>query len=148
MTDESTPNKQPEEPALPSSTADGSHESRPLSERPAARPIRQGGNSADYTVDRKASAEHPETPRKDERFLLGIGCLGWFAIMIGIAVVILVIAGLSGGMKPPSRIQACYDAQNARSISNSSSNEHDRQIAAMQYAVKKAECESQGGAVP
>lgn len=126
-------------------------EPRPLSERPVARPIRPVGNAAGHANDREVSAELPETPRKDERFLLGIGCLGWFGIIVVAALVIVLIAGLTGGLNSSSsssRIQACYDAQNARSIANSSSNEHDRQIAALQYATKKAECESQGGTVP
>ena len=69
--------------------------------------------------------------------------------MLVIAGLIVLIVGLAGGLNTSSPgIQSCYDAQNARSIADAASNEHDRSVAAMEYAVKKAECESQGGTVP
>jgi hypothetical protein len=73
----------------------------------------------------------------------------FLAVGGAIALVIFVLIGLGTGFKSTSSIQACWDAQNARSLSESASfSDQDRQIAAMQYAVKKAECESQGGSVP
>jgi hypothetical protein len=68
-------------------------------------------------------------------------------------IVVLVIVGsiagaITGRSSSGSQPDACYEAQNARSIANSSANEGNRSTATLQYAVKKAECEAAGGRVP
>jgi len=68
--------------------------------------------------------------------------------VVGAVVLVSIIAGLLGGVRSTPTIRACLDAQTARSLANSLSSEADRGVASIQYAVKKAECEAQGGSVP
>jgi hypothetical protein len=73
----------------------------------------------------------------------GIGCLS----VIALIVVGAIFGALNGG-SPGGLPDSCYDAQNARSIANSASDEDSRSTATLQYAVKKAQCEAAGGRVP
>jgi hypothetical protein len=74
----------------------------------------------------------------------GWGCLGC------LGVIVLVIALALGGtaiwraMNPPD---ACDEAYEAKVLSERLDDPDDRTIAAMQYAVKAAECAQIGGTI-
>jgi hypothetical protein len=74
----------------------------------------------------------------------GISNLGCLGIMAVVALVIALVSGLvnSGAAKGP-----CQVAQQAYVLATTLDDPEDAQIAALQYAVKKAECEAQGGTV-
>ncbi|MGV1034075.1 MAG: hypothetical protein ACOYBP_02465 [Microbacteriaceae bacterium] len=68
---------------------------------------------------------------------------------IGLVIFIIVLIAQTSSGNTTSLPPACLTAQTARSIANDPGNtEHDRGVAALMYAAKKAECESQGGKVP
>jgi hypothetical protein len=78
----------------------------------------------------------------------GLGCLGCLGI-IGLVVVLVVglaVGGVALGraMNPPD---ACDEAYEAKVLSERLDNPDDRTIAAMQYAVKAAECAQIGGTI-
>jgi len=83
-------------------------------------------------------------------WLSRVSTLGWVGICVGIALLIVLIAAATGGLKPHGQLpQSCYDAQNADSLANDTSlSEHDRAIASYEYVSKKQECEADGGDVP
>lgn len=74
----------------------------------------------------------------------GLGCLGCLGI-IGL-VIVLAIGGVALGraMNPPD---ACDEAYEAKVLSERLDDPDDRTIAAMQYAVKAAECAQIGGTI-
>ncbi len=68
------------------------------------------------------------------------GC-GAIFLLVVIAVVVIGIIGTTHKSGP------CDEAHDAHVLAISGSSAHDREIAALEYAAKKAECESQGGTV-
>lgn len=139
MTDRNPSSEQAEEPIDPQA------EWRPFSERPAARPNLPLDTSSEPEISEGDQAD-TDTPALQPG--KGSGSFGCIGIIIAIALLVVIIGSFVGGSNSSPRIQACQDAQNARSIANSASNERDRTVASMQYAVKKSECESRGGTVP
>ena len=65
-----------------------------------------------------------------------------------LVVVVIVVALAVNASSPRTSDGPCEEAQQAYVLANGLDDDHDAQIAAMQYAVKKAECEAEGGVVP
>ncbi|MDF2562332.1 MAG: hypothetical protein K0R99_3778 [Microbacterium sp.] len=73
-----------------------------------------------------------------------LGCGGLVAIAVLLAVVVLVGSSVVRSLGPQS---ACDEAYDARVLSVRLDDPRERDIAAMQYVVKAAECERAGGTV-
>ncbi|MCI9856786.1 hypothetical protein [Microbacterium proteolyticum] len=74
-----------------------------------------------------------------------LGCLGCLGVF-GILGVIIVVGTIVTGISNPR--DACDDAQDAKVLARTLDDPGDRDIAAMQYAVKARECAAIGGEVP
>ena len=145
MVDDTSADKAPISEPEPTSEG-GQPEQLPLSERPAARPRESHSDAAESPTSNPAVTQPESEPPKG--WLFGLGCLPLAGIGLGIALLVNLIAYMTGGLTAPSDIQACLDAQNARSIADSAESANDRDVAGLQYAVTKAECEAADGTVP
>lgn len=74
----------------------------------------------------------------------GWGCLGCLGVLFLIVVLAVGGVAINNALNPPD---ACDEASDARMLAETLDNPDDRTIAAMQYAVKAAECERIGGSV-
>lgn len=123
---------------------DSQAHSRRSAERPAA-PALVGH---DPEPEPNAAPETPLAPADASKAPRGIGCGGIGCLTVIVLVVVGTIIGAVSGGSSSELTDSCYDAQNARSIADSAGDEDSRSTAALEYAVKKAQCEDAGGRVP
>lgn len=99
---------------------------------------------SDLSPDRpweREPASNPggQAPTEQKR---GIGC----GIGCGVVVLIVVVGAVTAAVVGANRTKGpCEEAQEAYVLATQLDDPHDREIAALQYAVKKAECDAQGG---
>jgi hypothetical protein len=79
----------------------------------------------------------PLTPKVKQNYGCGLGCLVVVIAVIGIAIYGSVVSNHTDG--------PCEIANEAYVLSTTLTDADDRSIAALQYAVKSAECQAQGG---
>jgi hypothetical protein len=88
----------------------------------------------------------PLTPPSSNRGILGFLVIA--AVVLIPSLIFFSVTMPDGGGRGGGDPSACVEASNARASSNGATNESDRSVAAMQYAVKAAECKAAGGTVP